>query len=94
MLNYIIAESGSHGTGKTTAVYNKAAQLKLDCPDKKIGTHVENLAFCPYPINEETTEDSQLWIFTHHIQAELFLLTHYDILVSDRTIVDCIGFDY
>ncbi len=77
---------------QTTAVFNKAAKLKLDFPDKRVGVHVENLPFCPYPINENTTEESQLWIFTHHIQAELFLLTHYDILVSDRTIVDCIAY--
>ena len=90
--NRIITYSGSHGTGKSTAVYNRVADLKKTFPGKQIGIHVENLTFCPYPINEDTTEESQLWIFTNHIQAELYLLSHFDIVVSDRSIIDCIAY--
>jgi len=88
----IIAFSGTHGTGKTTAVYNRISELKKAHPDLLIGPHVENLVFCPYPINRESTEESQLWVFTNHIQAELFLLSHYDVVVSDRSAVDAIAY--
>lgn len=88
----IIAYSGTHGTGKTTAVYNRIAELKKEYPNLLIGPHVENLVFCPYPINKESTEESQLWVFTNHIQAELHLMTRYDIVVSDRSAVDVIAY--
>ena len=88
----IIAYSGTHDTGKTTAVYERISALKKTNPGLLIGPHVENLVFCPYPINQESTEESQLWVFTNHIQAELFLLSHYDVVVSDRSAVDAIAY--
>jgi hypothetical protein len=90
----IIAYSGTHGTGKTTAVYNRIGILKKVNPLSLIGPHVENLPFCPYPINRDSTEESQLWVFTNHIQAELNLLTRYDIVVSDRTAADAIAYTF
>lgn len=92
MTRHIVAYSGTHGTGKTTAVYNRIGELKKAHPGLLIGPHVENLTFCPYPINRASSEESQLWVFTNHIQAELFLLAHYDIVVSDRTAVDAIAY--
>lgn len=88
----IIAYSGTHGTGKTTAVYDRIGALKRRHPDKLIGPHVENLIFCPYPINGRSSMESQLWVFTNHIQAELNLMTRYDIVVSDRSAVDAIAY--
>jgi hypothetical protein len=88
----IIAFTGSHGTGKSTAVYQKAHQLKLDYPDKKIGVFNENAVWCPFPINEETTREAQLWMFTNQIATEMEYLSRYDIVVSDRTCVDCIAY--
>lgn len=88
----IIAYSGTHSTGKTTAVYDRIGALKRQHPDKLIGPHVENLVFCPYPINGNSSEKTQLWVFTNHIQAELNLMTRYDIVVSDRSAVDAIAY--
>lgn len=88
----IIAYSGTHDTGKTTAVYDRIGALKREHPDKLIGPHVENLIFCPFPINGKSSEESQLWVFTNHIQAELHLMTRYDIVVSDRSAVDAIAY--
>lgn len=88
----IIAFTGTHGVGKTTAVYQKAHQLKLEIPNKKIGIFNENAAWCPFPINEGTTREAQLWMFTNQISTEMEYLSRYDIIVSDRTCVDCIAY--
>ena len=88
----IIAFTGSHGVGKTTSVYQKAYELKLELPNKRIGIFNENAAYCPFPINEDTTRDAQLWMFTNQISTEMDYLSRYHILVSDRTCVDCIAY--
>lgn len=88
----IIAFSGTHGTGKTTAVLKCAIDLKMRHPDQRIEYYSENVAWCPYPVNKSMTEESQLWMYANQIQAELKLLTLFDIIVSDRTIVDCIAY--
>lgn len=91
-MSKIIAYSGAHGTGKTTAVLDRAAKLKREHPDKRIEIRTENLAFCPYPINADSTPDSQMWIFSHHLQSELHLITLFDLVVSDRSIIDVIAY--
>lgn len=91
-MSTIIAYSGTHDTGKTTAVYDRISALKKEYPGRLIGPHVENLIFCPYPINRESTRESQMWVFTNHIQSELNLLTRYDVVVSDRSAVDAIAY--
>ena len=91
-MGYIIAFSGSHGTGKTTAVFEKARELKIALRDQRIGVLAENACFCPYPINRETTPESQMWIFTNHIASELSLLAKFDVVVSDRTALDAIAY--
>lgn len=88
----IIAITGAHGTGKTTAALELVAAIKREHPDKTVGYVAENVAFCPYPINQGTTHDAQLWMFTHHIQTELLQLAAYDIVVSDRSCVDYIAY--
>jgi hypothetical protein len=90
----IIAYSGTHGTGKTTAVYHRIVELKKEHPELLIGPHVENLGFCLFPINQESTRQTQNWVFSNHIQSELNLLLRYDIVVSDRSAVDVIAYTY
>jgi len=91
-MSELIAFSGSHGTGKTTAAYNLALSYKYNYPDKSVHALVDQEAFCPYPINKEATLESQLWIFTNKINQELSLLRRFDIVVTDRTIVDVIAY--
>ncbi|MBN1931587.1 MAG: AAA family ATPase [Desulfobacterales bacterium] len=88
----IIAFSGSHGVGKTTAVFKKAHELKMKFQNKTIGICSEVSLECPYEINKETTNQSQLWMFANHLKKELTLLTQYDLIVSDRTIIDIIAY--
>ena len=90
--SFIIAFTGSHGVGKTTAVYKKAHELKMVHKNITVGICSEVSFECPYPINKKTTDRSQLWMFACHLKNELTLLSHYDIIVSDRTIVDIIAY--
>jgi predicted ATPase len=88
----IIAFTGSHGVGKTTAVFKKAHDLKMKYENKTIGICSEVSLECPYPINKNTTNQSQLWMFANHLKRELTLLAQYDLIVSDRTIIDIIAY--
>lgn len=88
----IIAFSGTHGTGKTTSALKLAESLKLSCPEKSITILMEPATMSPFPINQKTTSESQMWIFTAQIKAELEYLSRFDIVVSDRSIVDSIAY--
>jgi predicted ATPase len=90
----IIAFTGTHGTGKTTAVYDLAANLCKDRPGKRIGIVAENASLCPFPYNKEATPAAQQWIFATHISRELSALQHYDIVVADRSCVDPIAYTW
>lgn len=91
----LIAFSGTHGTGKSTAVFEKAHRLKMDYPNKTINTITENAKHSPYKINKETSLKSQLWIYTDGIQKELYMNANYDIVVCDRAAcVDAISYTY
>jgi len=92
----IVAYSGTHGTGKTTAVYTRAALLKREFPQAEVGIVCETARLCPYPVvgrdNPRPVTAAQRWIFAAQQQAELSAAARYDIVVCDRTIVDCIAY--
>lgn len=90
----LIAFAGSHGTGKSTAAFNHALDLKYKHPERSIHALVNQEAFCPYPINKLPTPESQLWIFTNQIRQELSLLNRFDLVVTDRTIVDVLAYTF
>ena len=94
MKDKIIALTGSHGVGKTTAMFQLAQKLKIEHPDKTIGMLHENVAYAPGPINKETTAENQLWIFTNQIQAEITMAAKYDLVISDRSAVDAIAYTF
>ena len=87
-----IAYSGTHGTGKTTRVFEKAKELKVKFPKKTVGVLSENVIHCPLPVNKETTTLSQLWIFCDQMKNEIEMSTRFDILVCDRSIFDSIAY--
>lgn len=87
-----ISYSGSHGTGKSSCVFKTAAQLKMEHNNKRVGIITEIASESPFKINKETTEESQLWIFTSQIKRELEIINMYDLIVGDRACVDCIGY--
>lgn len=97
MENYpkIIAFSGAHGTGKTTATYEMATNLKKS-QRTEVGVILEIARQCPYPIvskdNAICTKEAQMWIFSAQMQAELNATRRYGWVVSDRTVIDCIAY--
>ena len=92
----IYAYTGTHGTGKTTAVYTRAALLKRRHPGSEVGIVCETARLCPYPVvglgNPRPLADAQRWIFAAQIKAEMDARARYDIVVCDRTICDCIAY--
>lgn len=88
-----IAFSGSHGTGKTTAMFELCNKLKIKHPDKTIGAFYDINRFAP-KMNKEGTPESQLWIFCYRFQEEINLCNRYNIVVCDRSIFDNVAYSY
>jgi len=87
-----IAYSGTHGCGKTTAVYNEAYRKKLEEKNKVINVLTEVARESPFPINKSTTIDSEKWIFFTQLKRELEEENNCDILICDRTILDVLAY--
>ncbi len=90
-----IGITGTHGTGKTTLLYKLAHDMKIRHGQKSIKVISEVARSCPltYFKNESrSSEEAQLWIFCAQIKAELEARQKFDIILSDRTIYDVIGY--
>lgn len=88
----IVAFSGAQGTGKTTRSYQESVWLSKENPGLTVGTVTDIERRCPYPINREATREAQEWIFYHQLAAELHAMAHYDLVVSDRTLMDVVAY--
>lgn len=81
-----IAISGTHGSGKTTLALDFACHLK------KMGKNAyllqEIARDSPYLLSGKQSPDAQLHIFSSQIESELRYKRHYDILITDRSILD------
>ena len=87
-----IAISGTHGVGKSTAVYKKAYEYKLKYPDKKLSIVSESARDCPLPINKEASINSQKWMINYQIIKEIEAENTSDIVISDRSIMDYMAY--
>lgn len=87
-----IGISGTHGVGKTFSVYEKANEYKLKYPDKEISIICEIARRSPFPINEKTTLESQQWMFTSQIKAEMEEEKTSDIIITDRSLADYLAY--
>lgn len=90
----IYALTGPHGTGKTTEVYRLAHELKKRVKGD-VGLIRETARRCPLPIyrvGEVPTEEAQRWIFGEQMRLEIEESARHEVVVSDRTIVDCIAY--
>ena len=87
-----IAVSGTQGTGKTTSVYKLAYEYKVSYPGHTVGILCEVARDCPFPINQHTTVESQMWIFIHQMEEEYKRQKQFDILICDRTIMDSVAY--
>lgn len=81
-----IAFIGSHGVGKTTLCFDVAARLKR--LDLGVELVKEVARACPLPINRDTTVEAQAWILHSQIAEELVATDRYDVVVSDRSVLD------
>ena len=88
----IIAFTGTHGVGKTTAAYQLAADLKIKYPTRRIGILVDVEAGCPYPINQVSDERANEWIFFTRMSRELQLIPNHDLIITDRTVMDTVAY--
>lgn len=81
-----IAFIGSHGVGKTTLCYGLAARLKAR--DVSLDVIGEIARRCPLPINRHTTRAAQEWILHTQIAEEVLAAERYDVVISDRSVLD------
>jgi thymidylate kinase len=89
-----ISFTGTHGTGKSTAVFDLAKQMKIENPNKTVGVFMENAKHSPLGFNKNRPKETQLWIFCNQLQSEITLSTKYDIVITDRTVFDSIAYAY
>ena len=90
----IIAYTGAQGVGKTTSAYQTAAMVKIENPDKTVGVLVDVEAGCPYPINRECPEAALQWIFFTRLAMELEMAVRYDLIITDRTVMDTVAYTF
>jgi nicotinamide riboside kinase len=81
-----IAFIGSHGVGKTTLCFDVAARLKR--LDLGVELVKEVARACPLPINRDTTVEAQAWILHSQVAEEIVATARYDVVVSDRSVLD------
>lgn len=81
-----IAFIGTHGVGKTVLTFSLASRLRMLGLDADVVS--ENSRRSPFPINEGTTFESQMWILATQWQAELEAIRRCKLLICDRGVVD------
>ncbi|MBK6940272.1 MAG: AAA family ATPase [Planctomycetes bacterium] len=81
-----IAFIGTHGVGKTVLTFTVAARLRAAGVDADVA--VEHSRRSPFPINEGTTLESQLWILSTQWQEELEARRRTELVICDRAVID------
>jgi nicotinamide riboside kinase len=81
-----IAFIGTHGTGKTTLAHDLVSALKKKGIDADFLGEIARM--CPFPINENTTKKSEIWIILMQIIKEMEYEEKCDVLVCDRSVID------
>ena len=89
-----IAISGPHSSGKTTLLYGLAHELKKDGVRVVVlGEAARDVSRLGFPLNLETTFESQLLILMKMIEGELVHSnSEIDVLLSDRSVIDQIPY--
>ncbi|MCG8620299.1 MAG: hypothetical protein MI802_29105 [Desulfobacterales bacterium] len=90
----VIAYTGAHDTGKADAALRAAADLKRAGAGNTIYALCEIEGACPYFIRRATTPRAQMWLFCQRIRLELESLARFDVVVTDRTVVDVAAYTY
>lgn len=78
---------GTHGVGKSTLSFQIANFLKHN--DVNVKIIAENIRACPFPINEEATIWTELWVYHKCILDELeSIAEQYKAIILDRGVLD------
>jgi len=80
-----LALIGTHGVGKTTLAFETCALLKKADYNVELVTEVARRS--PFPVNEGTTLEGQLWILHAQIAAELDAARAPHV-ICDRSVLD------
>ncbi len=81
-----IAFIGTHGVGKTVLTFLLASRLRALSIDADVA--YENSRRSPFPINEATTLEGQMWILAAQWQAELEAARRTEVVICDRAVID------
>lgn len=81
-----IAFIGTHGVGKTILTFSIASHLRKLNYDADVA--YENARTSPFPINEATTLEGQMWILAAQWKNELEASLRSGILICDRSVID------
>lgn len=81
-----LALIGTHGVGKTTLAYEVCSLLKKADYNVELVTEVARRS--PFPVNEGTTLEGQLWILHAQIAAELEAAARAPHVICDRSVLD------
>lgn len=81
-----IAFIGTHGVGKTVLTYLVASRLRALSLDADVAE--EKSRRSPFPINEATTLEGQLWILAAQWREELEASRRAAYVVCDRSVLD------
>jgi thymidylate kinase len=85
-----LALIGTHGVGKTTLAYEVCSLLKKADYNVELVTEVARRS--PFPVNEGTTLEGQLWILHAQIAAELEASARAPHVICDRAVLDNYGY--
>ncbi len=85
-----LALIGTHGVGKTTLAYEVCSLLKKADFNVELVTEVARRS--PFPVNEGTTLEGQLWILHAQIAAELEAAARAPHVICDRAVLDNYGY--
>ncbi|MCL5286546.1 MAG: ATP-binding protein [Acidobacteria bacterium] len=81
-----LALIGTHGVGKTTLAYEVCTLLKKADQNVELVTEVARRS--PFPVNEATTLEGQLWILHAQVAAELEAASRAPNVICDRAVLD------
>ncbi len=80
-----LALIGTHGVGKTTLAYEICSLLMK--ADHNVELVTEVVRRSPFPVNEATTLEAQLWILHTQIARELDATSRAEHLICDRAVL-------
>lgn len=93
-ISRIVSRTGANGTEKSIAAIQLYYEHKINYPGSTVRLLCDLHEDCPAALKGKPTEKGQMWIFTNQIRTELSAAANFNIVVTDRTVVDTIAYTY